>query len=112
MSPEGSASIAIYAAGIADAFRLCQCTDGNGVERCDQLTHIFGGWDVVMEQIAEAALCMEKHRSALSHNALWGREMPPIYDVWDAIGQGLWKRLGDDDVSRIVARAIAATRNA
>jgi hypothetical protein len=100
------ASVAINASGIADAFRLCQISDPDGAARVEWLTDHFEGWIGVMMRIAEAGEAMERFRTNLGAAARWGCELPDLYEVWDAIAQGLWDKLGATPVEQIVGHAI------
>lgn len=94
------------AAGIADAVRALVTAGGIEGARLAELTDLYQGWIGVLSQVAEAGALMEGHRVRLGSTATWGGELPYLYDVWDAIARGVWTRLGQDPLERIVAGAI------
>lgn len=100
-------AVAVNAAGLADALRLCQSNDSDGDNRLACLSETFGGWTGVVHEIARAAEYMEAYRSLRGPRAAWGGELPFIYDAWDAVGRALWEHLGTSEVQGIVARGIA-----
>lgn len=101
--------VALSAAGIADAFRLLQAADSDGSSRIDQLVRRYGRWQAVLERIAQAAEVMERVRAESGRNAQWGRELPPINDVWWAIAEALWHGMEQPNLARLVRSAIAGT---
>ncbi len=104
---------AIYAAGIADSLRFCQINDEDGEARYTSLLDQYNGYIGLLTEIADAATHMEAYRISHGDDAGWGKDLPYIYDVCDAIAEGMWHRLGNDDMEDIVADAIAGiTENA
>ena len=101
-----AAAIAVNAAGIADAFRVLQGAHENGEARLEALTRAHEGWCGVMLQIAEAGGIMERFRANHGDSATWGGELPYLYEVWDAIAQGLWDRLDEEPLDVVVHRSI------
>jgi hypothetical protein len=100
-------TLAIYAAGIADSFRFCQINDEDGEARYTSLLDQYNGYIGLLREIADAAQYMEAYRLSHGPDAGWGLDLPYIYDVCDAIAEGLWHRLGSDDLEHIVKDAIA-----
>lgn len=99
-------AIAVNAAGIADALRLCQIQDPDGAARWDDLSDQFQGWIGLVGEFVLAAEAMEQHRASLGKNTKWGGELPYIYDVWDAIAELLWNELPVENMAGVVARAV------
>lgn len=102
------AAIAVNAAGIADALRVCQLADSDGAARMEWLADHFGGWVGVMVQVAEAGEAVERFRREHGATTLWGNALPPLYEVWDAVAQRLWEHLGAEPLDAIVHRSIEA----
>jgi len=101
-----SFSVAVLAAGIADAFRTCQLADHDGEARIDHLSRRFGGWVGVMMEIASAAEHLEQIRLSHGKSATWGGGLPPVYEVWDAVAFELWEHLGRIEIPAIVENAL------
>jgi hypothetical protein len=101
-----AAAIAVNAGGIADAFRVLQAAHENGEARLEELTREHEGWCGVVLRIAEAGEIMERFRAKHGDSATWGGELPYVYEVWDAIAQGLWDRLGEEPLDMVVRRSI------
>jgi len=100
------AAVAVNAAGIADAM-WCLRSEGTVVDsRFDALVEQCDGWVGALAQVAEAGKLMERFRAMHGARATWGGELPAIYEVWDAVAQALWKRLGTEPLDTIVRRAI------
>lgn len=97
---------AINAAGIADAFRVLADSESNGGARLDKLTRAHEGWCGVMLRIAEAGEIMERFRAKHGNSATWGGDLPYLYEVWDAIAQGIWENLAAEPLEAIVQHAI------
>jgi hypothetical protein len=106
MSKMDTATVAVNAAGIADAFRVLQAAHENGEARLGELTRAHEGWCGVMLQIAEAGEIMERCRAKHGPSATWGGDLPYLYEVWDAIAQGLRDHLGEDPLDVVVHRSI------
>lgn len=107
-----AAAIAVNAAGIADAFRVLQVADEEGEAHLEELTRAHEGWCGVVLRIAEAGEMMERFRATHGGSATWGGELPFLYQVWDAIAQGLWDHLGAEPVDAIVDRSIEQAMSA
>jgi hypothetical protein len=101
-----AAATAVNAAGIADAFRVRHAADVNGEARLEELTRVHEGWCGVMVRIAESGEIMERFRVKHRIAVTWGGDLPYLYEVWDAIAQGLWEHLGAEQVDAIVHRSI------
>lgn len=105
------AAAAVNAAGIADALRVLQAAHENGEARLEELTRTHEGWCGVMLSIAEAGEIMESFRVKQGVSATWGGDLPYLYEVWDAIAQGLWDHLGKEPSDAIVLRSIEQAVN-
>lgn len=101
-----TAAIAVNAAGITDALASIECDNGEAAARFERTIERYEGRVGIMQQVAEAAETMEWVRVKHGVNARWGGELPYLYDVWDAIAQGLWDHLGAEPVDAIVHRSI------
>jgi hypothetical protein len=106
MSKMDTTAVAVNAAGIADALRVLQAARENGEARLEELTRAHEDWCGVMLQIAEAGEVMERFRAKQGPSATWGDDLPYLYEVWDAIAQGLWDHLGAEPVDVVVHRSI------
>ncbi len=106
MSKMDTTAVAVNAAGIADALRVLQAARENGEARFEELTRAHEGWCGVMLCMAEAGEIMERFRAKHGDSATWGGELPYLYEVWDAIAQGLWDRLGEEPLDVVVHRSI------
>ena len=105
-------SVAIYAAGIADALAFMQSDGEENVARFEIVTEEYGGHFGIMQQVVEAAEVMERFRMKYGTNAIWGGELPYLYDVWDAIAKALWTRLGLEPIDQLVELVLEAMTNA
>lgn len=102
MSPLDLASVAVNAAGIADAFCIHRLTDGGGGTRLEWLTLHFDGWCGVLVQVAHAGEFMEQFRQTRGVKTAWGGELSHLYNFRDAIAAGLWHHLGSKPIHPIV----------
>lgn len=99
--------VALNAAGIADRFRLLQADDSDGSSRVEQLARDYGEWHLVLKRIVRAAEVMERVRAEFGREARWGRELPPIDDVWGAVAEALWHQMEQRNLAKLVRAAIA-----
>lgn len=107
-----SAAIAVYAAGISDALACLESDDGAASARFERVIEEYEGRVGIMQQVAEAAEVMERFRIMHGASAGWGRELPYLYDIWDAIAQAMWDHLGSVPMETLVQRAIEQTVSA
>ena len=112
MSKIEHAAVAVHAAGIADSFVHVKSDDAETITQFEFITEECGGHVGIMLQIAEAAEIMELFRVRQGAAATWGGELPYLYDVWDAIAQALWARLGKEPLKQLVDSAIWSVVNA
>lgn len=103
---------AINAAGIVDAMRAGEQRSDACSDRLQELSELYQGWIGVLTQVAEAGALMEAHRERQGRSAMWGGELPCVYDVWDAIAKALCNRLGHDSLEQIVHNAIELAKAA
>jgi hypothetical protein len=100
------AAVAVNAAGIADALRCVQSDSVEDDARFEALTEEYSGWVGVLLQVVEAGELMERFRVSHGANAAWGGELPYLYDVWDAIAEAMWTKLGKEPLDQLVESAI------
>ncbi|MBK8915912.1 MAG: hypothetical protein IPM64_15185 [Phycisphaerales bacterium] len=105
------AAVAVNAAGIADALRCVQSDSAEDDARFEALTEEYGGWIGVLVQVVEAGEVMERYRVKRGWGAKWGGDLPYVYDVWDAIAETLWVRLGEGPLDELVQSAIEQAVN-
>ncbi|MCL4741000.1 MAG: hypothetical protein KJZ54_02245 [Phycisphaerales bacterium] len=106
------AAIAVAAAGIADSLASIKSYDAERVARFERVVEEYDGHVGIMERIAEAAEVMERFRVRHGAGAMWGGDLPYLYDVWDAIARALWTKLGTEPIDRLVESAIVTVMNA
>lgn len=97
---------AVYAAGIADSLACIDRTEPEAASRFNLIVQEFGGSVAIMEQIAEAAVTMERFRSHCGSSSTWGGDLPYLYDVWDAIARTIYTQLGTDTLENLINTTI------
>lgn len=105
------ATIAVYAAGIASSFGCVESGNAEEVARFERVVEEHGGHVGIMQEVAKAAVAMERFRVSHGKAAKWGEELPYLYDVWDAIATAIWLRLGREPLDGLVEAAIRATES-
>lgn len=100
------ASVAIYAAGIADSLASIRFDMLPTPSRINTITAESDGHCGIMQAISEAAENMERVRVMYGINAKWGCELPCLYDTWDAIAIALWTGLDKEPIEDLVERVV------
>lgn len=105
------AAVAINAAGIAEVIGSVQLGAATDKARFDALTEEYEGWVGVIMQITDAGEIMERFRVKHGTTAMWGGDLPYLYDVWDSIAEAMWTKLGKEPLNQLVESAIERLMN-
>ena len=98
------AVVAFHTAGITAAFMAAQANDPNHDAHFEQISEALSGWIGIAEALADAAESL----AILMTNEPNPDRLPFVYDLWDLVGESLWRHLPNHSATEAAAHAASA----